>query len=128
MIGYYFLVGTIAFALIGYAGGRWVVPRILYPLSPWTIARFVFGVLTIFVLVRTGVQVASRPWLIDWNAIIETYADITVIALGIALGYDSRALRLKSIKGGLAIAPDGGLHIVDCFTEPTTISIGHERA
>lgn len=124
MVGFYFILGTLVFALIGYLTGRFVVPKILFPLSAWTMGRFAFALITVFLIVRTGMQLMARPWLVDWHAITESYADGAVIASMLAIGYDGAKRAPKSIKGGLAIAPDGGLHIVDVFTEQTSVSLG----
>jgi hypothetical protein len=125
----YFCLGAAVFAVLGYLTGRFVVPReIVFPIPSWRIGRAAFIALTGFVIVRSCILFFTHSSAFRIDAILEAYADVTVISLAVVGGYDAHTMRHpKSIKGSLAIAPDGGLQIVDPFTDPTDVSLERKR-
>jgi len=125
----YFCIGAAIFAVLGYLTGRFIIPReLIFPIPSWKVGRIAFLTLTGFIVVRSVITLISHPWAFHFDLIMEAYADITVISLAVVGGYDAHQMRHpKSIKGSLAIAPDGGLQIVDPFTDPADVSLERTR-
>lgn len=121
-----FIIGTLGVAAASYFTGRFLLPRMfVFPIPAWHVGLIVFGGLTGWTVLRTVLVLFSRPRYFSISILTEAYAEITIVALCIVWGYDTHKLRHpKSIKGSLAVAPDGGLHILDPFTAPEDVALG----
>ncbi len=104
--------------ICGFCYGMFLFPRmlkVLYPSRQIGLAVFWIG-LPYIVLRSLYLFVVSPYKLFEWQAILGAYVHLIIVSMACMRGYRTwkkHHYRPQSIKAGLVVAPDGGLHLVE---------------
>jgi hypothetical protein len=124
----WFAVFVLPMFFAGYLGGRFIVARELhFPFPVAAVGNVVLAILTTFIVLRTVQHIIAEQHIgvAEVLNFIGAYADVTVITAGVMVGYQVAPRRkAKSIKSGITVSEDGGLQLVDPFTDQAEVSLG----